>query len=280
MENEHCRIADRYENQIEIIKRLLGNTNKRFCMLLQSFFVGLNLRDCYNELRRNIKERCLLMLKRSMKETIVRVVILLVGLTIAHLGVTLFLLADLGADPFNVLVQGVFRMLAKVTGWGLLTHGYTHISICFLIILVLLIVDRSYVKIGTILCMVCGGPIIDFFTYLLGPLFTEESGLWVKLPVLAAGCVILAFGMTIVIKSDAGTGPNDLVALVISDKAHAKFSIVRVIVDASFVAAGFCLGGVFGIGTIICAGLVGPTAGICLPVSEKIVDKVLGGVLK
>ena len=47
------------------------------------------------------------MKKRSYQETALRILILLVGLTIAHLGVTLFLLADLGADPFNVLVQGV-----------------------------------------------------------------------------------------------------------------------------------------------------------------------------
>ena len=35
--------------------------------------------------------------------------LLMIGLAIAHLGVTLFLLADLGADPFNVLIQGLFR---------------------------------------------------------------------------------------------------------------------------------------------------------------------------
>lgn len=213
--------------------------------------------------------------KRSVKEIILRVVILLVGLTIAHLGVTLFLLADLGADPFNVLVQGIFRTIADMTGWVALTHGYTHIAICFLIILVLLLVDKSYVKIGTILCMVCGGPIIDFFTAILQFLFSPERPLWVKLPVLALGCVILAFGMTIVIKSDAGTGPNDLVALVISEKAHKKFSIVRIVVDVSFVAVGFLLGGVFGIGTIVCACLVGPVAGFFLPRSEKIVEGIL-----
>ena len=148
-------------------------------------------------------------------------------------------------------------------------------AICFLIIVVLLFVDRSYIKIGTLLCMICGGPIIDFFTYFLGFLFAAERSLWFKLPVLAAGCVILAFGMTIVIKSDAGTGPNDLVALVISDKSHFKFSIVRVIVDVGFVAVGFLLGGSFGIGTIVCACLVGPVAGFFLPRSEKLVNKLL-----
>lgn len=205
--------------------------------------------------------------------------ILLIGLTIAHFGVTLFLLADLGADPFNVLVQGIFRTISSVTGWAALTHGYTHAAICFLIILVLLVVDRSYIKIGTILCMVCGGPIIDVFTRVLSFLFTPERTLWFKLPVLAAGCAILAFGMTIVIRSDAGTGPNDLVALVISEKIHAKFSILRVVVDTSFVVAGFLLGGSFGIGTIVCACLVGPVAGFFLPRSEKLVESALKRLL-
>lgn len=36
-----------------------------------------------------------------------RVILLLIGLTIAHLGVTLFLLANLGSDPFNVMIQGL-----------------------------------------------------------------------------------------------------------------------------------------------------------------------------
>ncbi|MBQ6074700.1 MAG: YitT family protein [Lachnospiraceae bacterium] len=111
------------------------------------------------------------------------------------------------------------------------------------------------------LCMVCGGPIIDLFTSLLAPLFARTRSLPVRIPVLILGCVILAYGMTIVIKSDAGTGPNDLVAIVISDRLHRRFSIVRIIVDVCFVAAGWLLGGTFGAGTVICAALVGPVAG-------------------
>lgn len=209
------------------------------------------------------------------KETVLRLIILFVGLTIAHLGVTMFLLADLGADPFNVLVQGLFRGLDSMSGWAFLSHGRVHIAVCFLIILVLLLVDRSYVKLGTIVCMVFGGPIIDLFSLLLAPLFAMVSSFAVKLLLLASGCVILAYGMTIVIKSQAGTGPNDLVAVVISDKLQKKFGVVRVIVDFSFVVAGWLLGGVFGIGTLVCAFLVGPVAGIFLPINEKLIEKIL-----
>ena len=69
-------------------------------------------------------------------------------------------------------------------------------------------VDKTYIKIGTILCMIFGGPIIDVFTLLLEPVVSEKSPLPYKIFMLALGCVILAYGMTIVIKSEAGTGPT------------------------------------------------------------------------
>lgn len=204
---------------------------------------------------------------------LLRVVLLLVGLTIAHLGVTLFLQADLGSDPFNVLIQGLYRFIP----WpAFMTHGYVHVVVCFLIILALLIVDRSYIQVGTLLCMILGGPIIDMFTLLLGGVIHSGSPLALRLASLVLGCVILAFGMTIVIKSQAGTGPNDLVAVVISDKTKWKFGPVRIAVDVCFAGAGFLLGGTIGLGTVICACLVGPTAQIFLPISEKLCKRVLG----
>lgn len=218
-------------------------------------------------------------MKTNTKELLLRVIILMIGLTIAHLGVTLFILADLGSDPFNVLVQGIFRTIGSILPWSFITHGRVHIVICFLIILVLLAVDKSYVKIGTILCMIFGGPIIDLFTVVLAPIFSTTDSLIFKILMLALGCVILAYGMTIVIKSEAGTGPNDLVSVVISDKTKKKFSIVRIIADVSFVAIGFLLGGSLGIGTIICAFCVGPVAGHFLPINEKIIQNLLQKVL-
>ena len=53
------------------------------------------------------------MKSRSVREEAVRLVLLLAGLCVAHLGVTLFLQTDLGSDPFNVFVQGLFRFLPR-----------------------------------------------------------------------------------------------------------------------------------------------------------------------
>lgn len=213
-------------------------------------------------------------MKRSLNEICIRIIILFLGLTIAHFGVTLFLLANLGSDPFNVLIQGIFRTTSQIPGWPL-THGSTHIIICFLIILVLLFVDRSYIRIGTILCMVFGGPIIDIFTAILAGPFAAVDSMAVKVLVNGLGCIILAFGMTIVIKSDAGTGPNDLVSIVAADKLKKNFGIIRIIFDVAFVLAGYLMGGAVGIGTLICAFLVGPVANVFLPVNGKWIDAVL-----
>ena len=210
------------------------------------------------------------------KEALLRLLLLFAGLIVAHLGVTLFLLADLGADPFNVMIQGL-RLLVMRAGGLAPTHGTVHMCVCFLIILILLLVDRSYVKLGTLVCMFFGGPIIDVFTWLLGGLGIGGAALPVKLGVLVLGCGILAFGMSVVIRSEAGTGPNDLVAVVISDKSGLRFGAVRIATDVFFVLSGFLLGGKFGIGTIICAFLVGPVAEFCMPYSTRLVKKCLQG---
>ena len=212
----------------------------------------------------------------SLKIHLARVVILLAGLTIAHLGVTLFLLADLGADPFNVLIQGLLRVEQSLFNYDFVTHGRIHMLVSFLIILVLIVVDKSYIRIGTLICMFLGGPIIDVFNFLLGPVLLPHLTITLRLVLNVLGCAILAYGMTIVIKSEAGTGPNDLVALVISDKSHKKFSIVRVSVALLFALSGFLLGGTVGIGILICAFVVGPVAGFFLPYNEKVIRKLLG----
>ena len=211
------------------------------------------------------------MKKTFSREFWIRVLLLLLGLAIAHLGVTLFLLTELGSDPFNDLIQGLCRTINQ----PLLTHGRVHLLVSVLIVLVLLVVDRHYIGVGTLLCMALGGPIIDVYSAWLSPLIRGDGPLALRLPLLVLGCVILAFGMTIVIRSEAGTGPNDLVAVVLSEKLKKPFGPVRVAVDLLFALAGWLLGGTVGIGTLICAFVVGPAAQLFMPFSRRLVEVCL-----
>ena len=201
------------------------------------------------------------------KELAVRALELLLGLTIAHLGVTLFLLSNLGSDPFNVLIQGLHSALPWPAFMD--THGRVHLLVSLLIMLVLLLAAKGFVKIGTVICMALGGPIIDLWEMLLGPMLGVLP-LGGRIALLVAGCVILAFGMTVVISSDLGAGPNDLVAVSISELSKKPFGVVRVCVDVAFALVGWLLGGVLGVGTVVCAFLVGPVAQLCFPLSRRL----------
>ncbi|MBO5461237.1 MAG: YitT family protein [Ruminococcus sp.] len=206
---------------------------------------------------------------RTIGEWIKALIILFLGLTIAHLGVTLFLLSETGTDTFTVFIQG----LASTAG---LTVGTMHVIVSVILMVVMVFTTKGYVKPGTIVCAFCGGPIIDVFRWIFEPFINGNSPMPVRIVSMLAGCVILALGMSIVINSNAGTGPNDLVAIILTDKIKKiEFRWVRMGCDVMFVVLGFLLGGVFGVGTIVAVFLTGPVAQFWLPKTKKLVRKVL-----
>ncbi len=205
---------------------------------------------------------------RSYRDWAKGLFVLFVGLTIAHFGVSLFLISSLGSDPFTVLIQGVSLMVG-------LSIGTCHVIALIVLMLVMLVATKGYVKPGTVVCAFCGGWIIDLFLWLFGDAITVDSPLLVRLAVLVAGCVILSLGMSVVIKSNSGTGPNDLIAVILTDKIRAlPFSRVRMLCDAVFTVAGVVMGGVFGIGTIVAVVLIGPMVQFFLPRSEKVISRL------
>lgn len=208
-------------------------------------------------------------MKRSVKEWIVRIVLLVIGLIIAHLGVTLFVVSELGSDTFTIFVQG----MANIVGISL---GTMHvITLCVLTVL-MLIFAKGYIKIGSIVCATCGGWIIDFFIWMFDGRISADSAMWIRIIVMLLGVIILSAGMSLVIKSDAGTGPNDLVAIILTDKLKKfQFRTVRIGCDIFFTTCGFVLGATVGIGTVAALVLVGPVVQWFMPKSEKVIEKVV-----
>ena len=62
-------------------------------------------------------------------------VILLIGLIIAHLGVTLFLISELGTDTFTVFIQGLSRVFG-------LTVGTVHVIVLCILMVVMLLTTK------------------------------------------------------------------------------------------------------------------------------------------
>ena len=97
------------------------------------------------------------------------------------------LLSALGTDTFTVFIQG----LSRVAG---LSVGTVHVIVLCILMVLMLLTTKGYVKPGTIVCAFCGGPIIDFFTWCFKEYINASSGMPVRIISVLVGCAILYFG--------------------------------------------------------------------------------------
>lgn len=206
---------------------------------------------------------------KARRDWVLRLCFLTLGLIIAHLGVTLFLISDLGTDTFTVFASGISHAAG-------ISVGLCHSGIQCVLIIFMLIFTKGYIKTGSFICCILGGPIIDLFNWILGRFISGASPMPLRLLVMLLGCVILSIGMALVISSDAGTGPNDLVAVILTDKLKKfQFRTVRICCDLFFIITGWLLGGTVGIGTIVAAFLVGPIVQVFRPIHQRNIERFL-----
>ena len=101
-----------------------------------------------------------------------RLVLFFVGMSIIQFGVALFLKTSIGSDPFTVFTQGLATVLNKtglknlsivhmISGSAEVTPGVANMIILIILFIGILIVDMKKIKIGTLICVVGVGPIID-----------------------------------------------------------------------------------------------------------------------
>ncbi|MCC8167693.1 MAG: DUF6198 family protein [Planctomycetes bacterium] len=212
--------------------------------------------------------RGLYVARRSRKEWLVRLALMLTGLGFAQIGTTLVILIAIGSDPYTVFVQG----LATVFGF---TIGVTHLAFTSLLFIFFAVFARSYILPGTFVGTFFAGPIIDLYTWLIGDIVTADLALAVRLALSVTSCVIVGIGLALIIRSDGGMGANDLLSVYTADKLRVQYRWVKVSYDSLFVITGFLLGGVVGVGTVLSVFLVGPVAQYFFPT----MDRLVGGVL-
>ena len=217
-----------------------------------------------------------------------RLVMFFVGMSIIQFGVALFLKTSIGSDSFTVFTEGLATVLNKtglkdlsivhmITGRAEVTPGVANMIILIVLFIGILIVDRKRIKIGTLICVIGVGPIIDLGVKAVSYFPIESANIFVKMLLVLGGCFIIAVGFSIMSESDIGVAPNDIVPFIIKDKLNCQYGWVRIAFDATFLIVGFILGGKVGIGTIIAMLAIGPFIQFCLPYGKKFVGIVLNG---
>ena len=215
-----------------------------------------------------------------------RVILFFVGMSIIQFGVALFLKTNIGSDPFTVFTQGLaftlnktglkeFSLVKLISGSNEVTPGVAMIIILAVLFAIIILVEKSRIKIGTLICVIGVGPIIDLGVRVVSYFPVESYNYAIKALLVAFGCFIIAIGFSVLSAANVGVAPNDIVPFIIQDKTKVEYRWIRIALDGGFLIIGFLLGGTVGIGTVIAMLSTGPFIQFCLPYGEKIVNLIV-----
>ena len=175
------------------------------------------------------------------------------GLVLFGFALALMVRATLGLDPWTVFQQG----LMDITG---LTLGQLSIAVGALVMLAWIPL-RQRPGFGTLANIVVIGLVIDASLMVL----PEFEGLWLRVAMMVAGVVLNAIGTAAYIGAGMGPGPRDGLMTGLHERLGWSIRVSRLSIEATVLAAGWLLGGVVGVGTVLYAVALGPLVQLFLP---------------
>ncbi|HLS65445.1 MAG TPA: YitT family protein [Pseudogracilibacillus sp.] len=159
----------------------------------------------------------------------------LFGLLVFSFGITVTIkMQHLGIHPWDVLNVGLYNIFG-------LSIGSWNIIIGMILIAIALILDRSYVKLGTIINVIFIGAFVDFFLWL--DFLPGKTNIVFDFIMIMTGVVIMGIGGGLYNAARLGAGPRDGFMLSISDKTGASIGKVRIITETSVLVLGLLIGG-------------------------------------
>ena len=195
-----------------------------------------------------------------------RVIMTVCGVLLSGFCVSLCRMADFGVDPFQCLCSGIYMHSP-------IAQGTTYTIINALLLIAVLIYNRHYVSLGTLINMFLLGYVADGGEQLMHSIFPVVT-LPGQIAFLVIALVLLCFASAMYITADYGVSTYDAIALHLSAKKLGPYRIIRIITDLICVGIGFALGYTPGVATIITALCMGPLTSLF---REKVTDGMRAG---
>lgn len=182
-----------------------------------------------------------------MKSFFSRLIRLIFGLFLYALGIMLTIYANIGYAPWDVFHVGVSNTFGVSLGKVSILTG--------LAIVLLTILMGEKFGLGTILNMILIGVFIDWIIVL--GFIPQSTHLLSGILMLVGGLAIIAFATYFYISSGFGTGPRDGLMVALSRKLNLSVGACRSIIELTVMILGYFLGGMVGVGTVLCVFLIG-----------------------
>lgn len=180
-----------------------------------------------------------------------RVIGMVVGIVIIGLGIALFKQSHLGNDSISALNMRLAELLGISLGVQNLCTNILFFALQFWF-------GRKYIGLGTFVNGIGIGFIVTAFYDPIAAHFGAASSLPVQLLWVALAVPVTALGASLYQTADLGIAPYDYLSLGLRDYTPFPYFGCRVFTDALCALICWLLGGLVGIGTLICAFCLGP----------------------
>ncbi len=180
-----------------------------------------------------------------MGEMIIRVAAILVGLVLFGAGIGALFLADLGVGPWDVLHDALAGLLDRQPGTVIVGLG--------VVLLGLVVGLRQPIGLATVANVAIIGSTVNVVLAVVD----TPSAMAVRLVLVAAAPMMVAFGSMLYIGGGLGIGVRDGLMMALVD-AGLSLRVARTMLEATVLVVGGALGGRFGLGTVVFALAVGP----------------------
>ncbi|MDO4493536.1 MAG: hypothetical protein Q4C53_06595 [Clostridia bacterium] len=180
-----------------------------------------------------------------------RFVVMMAGLIIMAFGISLFKFSLTGNDPCNALFLATSSFLGiDYSVCGLAMNVFYFVFEIWLF--------RKHIGIGTFANWFCVVPVAEFIMRSLTPVLPVADTLALKLMYLVPGVLVLSLSVSMYQSADLGIAPYDALAMILSERTKLPYFGARIITDGVCALVTYLLGGLIGLGTLICAFGLGP----------------------
>ena len=180
-----------------------------------------------------------------------RILMMLIGNVILGTGAGMLRAADFGVDPYQCFVLGIDKALK-------LGYGTTFVIVNAVFLVLMLILARKMLNVGTLVNMFFLGYIIDF-SYSMCMKISSSPSFFVRVVYFIVSIILITFSSAVIYTADMGVSTYDWIALKTAEvQKKVSFKWCRVGTDLICVIIGLVFSIIPGIGTIVTAFLLGP----------------------
>ena len=167
------------------------------------------------------------------------------------LGVSIFKLSLMGNDPCSA--------------FGMAMGDFVGLPFSVILVIIQMVwftleiaLGRHMIGIGTFFNWFFVGVFTDFWLWIFNSFITIPEAFFPRLLILIPGILILSLSCALYQTAKVGISPYDAVSLIMAERLPIPYFWCRIMTDSFCAIMTFILGGIVGLGTLLCALGLGP----------------------